>query len=141
MRPKKTTVLAALPALVTAVLGVVATPAGAAQFDTTLVSRVGLFGVNSNGDSEGPAVSADGRFVAFQSNATNLPNDADATTDVFVRDLQQNTTTLVSRANGANGNKATDLSSLPAISADGRFVAFQSEASNLSPDDLNADVD
>jgi Calx-beta domain-containing protein/WD40 repeat protein len=104
---------------------------------TTLVSRAsGVNGAKANALSLDPAVSADGRFVAFTSRASNLdPADGDTTVDVYVRDLQTNTTTLVSRASGANGAKASDISAHPAISADGRFVAFQSFAGNLDPAD------
>ena len=62
-------------------------------------------GAKGNDDSFASAISADGRFVAFDSAATNLhPDDAGArpSFDVFVRDLQANTTTLVSRATGAH---------------------------------------
>jgi Ca2+-binding RTX toxin-like protein len=90
-------------------------------------------------------VSADGRFVAFSSGASNLhPDDTDgglAGEDVFVRDLQLNTTTLVSRAAGATGDKGNNQSFTPAVSADGRFVAFSSIASNLHPDDGDAVLD
>jgi Ca2+-binding RTX toxin-like protein len=55
--------------------------------------------------------------------------------DVFVRDLQRNTTTLVSRAAGASGVKGNDASLEPAISGDARFVAFRSLARNLRPED------
>ena len=107
---------------------------------TTLVSRAsdvaGVAGAKGNGESEVPAISADGRFVAFSSGASNLhPDDTDATFDVFVRDLETNTTTLVSRATDAAGAKGNDDSSSAAISADGRFVAFSSDASNLHSDD------
>jgi Tol biopolymer transport system component len=105
---------------------------------TTLVSRAaGAAGAKGNRESVfGPAISADGRFVAFTSLASNLhPDDSDQNADVFVRDLQANTTTLVSRAAGAAGTKGNGSSSRPAISADGRFVAFESNASNLDPDD------
>lgn len=62
--------------------------AGAAAGDTLLVSRVGLFGPKGNDNSFVPSVSADGRFVAFQSSASNLdPADGDTFTDVFARDL------------------------------------------------------
>jgi Tol biopolymer transport system component len=107
---------------------------------TTLVSRAsGPTGAKGDNNSWRPAISADGRFVAFRSGATNLsPDDGDATEDVFVRDLQAGTTTLVSRATGASGTKGNDASLDPAISADGRFVAFISQASNLSPDDGDA---
>ena len=107
---------------------------------TTLVSRAsdaaGVAGAKGNGESGSVAISADGRFVAFASGASNLhPDDSDATWDIFVRDLETNTTTLVSRATGAAGAKGNDDSGYTAISADGRFVAFGSDASNLHADD------
>src|SRR5262249_37902852 len=106
---------------------------------TTLVSRAtGVNGVKGDNFSEEPAISADGRLVAFTSFAPNLdPADGDANEDVFVRDLQANTTALVSRARGAGGVKANDTSFNGAISADGHFVAFTSFASNLDPTDDN----
>src|SRR5262245_44045876 len=102
---------------------------------TTLVSRAsGANGAKANALSTEPAISADGRFVAFQTRASNLdPADGDTTADVYVRDLQTNTTTLVSRASGTDGAKANDISAHPAISADGRFVAFETFATNLDP--------
>ena len=83
-----------------------------------------------------PAISADGRFVAFRSDATNLvPGDTNGATDVFVRDRQTGTTRRVSVGpGGAQGNGG---SFMPAISADGRFVAFESSATNLVPGDTN----
>jgi uncharacterized repeat protein (TIGR01451 family) len=88
--------------------------------------------------SRAPAISADGRYVAFESDATNLGPDANATTDVFVRDLLTETTTLASVATGAvpgaGGTFSDSLSTAPAISADGRYVAFESYATNLGPD-------
>jgi VCBS repeat-containing protein len=110
---------------------------------TTLVSRAtGVSGAKSNGSAALPAVSDDGRFVAFVSDATNLdPSDGDTTPDVFVRDLLTGTTTLVSRAAGANGAKGNGISIYPALSGDGRFVTFMSRASNLHPDDTDANED
>src|SRR5262249_13410686 len=110
---------------------------------TTLVSRAtGVDGAKGNDQSSTPAISADGRFVAFTSFASNLdPADRDGTQDVFVRDLQANTTTLVSRANGINGVKGDNFSGEPTISADGRFVAFTSLAFNLDPADADANED
>ena len=106
---------------------------------TTLVSRQsGAGGAGGDDVSSFPAISGDGRFVAFQSSADNLSTaDDDAVRDVFVRDTQQNTTTLVSRATGAGGAGADGASSEAAISADGRYVAFQSDADNLSGADDN----
>jgi Tol biopolymer transport system component len=104
---------------------------------TTLVSRAsGANGANGNGLSLDPSISADGRYVAFASLATNLsPDDSDAL-DIFVRDRVANTTELVSRATGAGGAAADEFSTHPSISADGRHVAFESQANNLSADDV-----
>ena len=104
---------------------------------TTLVSRAaGAAGAKANGASGAPSISPDGRWVSFESDATNLhPADSDATTDVFVRDLQGATTALASRAGGASGTKGNGASYEPSISSDGRVVSFTSEASNLDPAD------
>ncbi len=111
---------------------------------TTLVSRAtGATGASADGSSFQPTISADGRFVAFQSNSSNLSGDATATsyTNIFVRDTVTNTTTLVSRAGGPGGAQGDSASLQPAISADGRYVAFSSMATNLSPDDGDATQD
>jgi Tol biopolymer transport system component len=86
------------------------------------------------------SISADGRFVAFSSFADNLvAGDTNGTYDVFVKDLQTGTITRVSTDSaGTQGNSA---SLNPPISADGRFVAFDSEASNLVADDTNGHRD
>ena len=107
---------------------------------TQLASRAGgVAGATGNGTLGDPADrgdSGDGRYVAFHSNATNLsPDDTDATSDLFVRDLQTQTTTLVSRATGVSGAKGNGASSSGRISADGRYVAFLSQATNLDPAD------
>jgi Tol biopolymer transport system component len=82
-----------------------------------------------------PSISADGRFVAFASQATNLaPNTTRLISQVYVRDRLLGVTILVSAANGTPGD---DSSALPSISANGRVVAFESEASNLVPGDAN----
>jgi Tol biopolymer transport system component len=90
-----------------------------------------------DGYIEAPSVSADGRTVAFQSNATNLvEGDLDYWGyDVFVKDVDTGEVRLVS--GGPGGAFGNDWSVLPAISGDGRFVAFQSEADNLVADDTN----
>jgi len=105
---------------------------------TGITERVSVdsSGAESDGNSYRPVLSADGRFVAFVSNATNLdPNDQYRQADVFVRDRLNGTTELVSL--GTFGNQADDASGPPAISADGRFVAFECLAKNLDPTDLN----
>ena len=104
---------------------------------TTVVSRAtGTGGALGNGDSgvsvHAISISADGRRVAFDSEASNLtPADRNRGTDVFVRDLRAHTTALVSRASGAHGAKGDDYSDFALLSADGRFVAFESDADNL----------
>jgi Tol biopolymer transport system component len=83
-----------------------------------------------DGASYDPSISQDGRYVAFVSQATNLARgDRNRSADVFLRDLQSRTTTVVSRR--ADGGTANGPSGNPAISAEGRFIAFQSEASDL----------
>ena len=78
-----------------------------------------------------PAVSADGRFVAFASRATNLvARDRNKSFDVFLYDVKTGSVTLVSRA--AGGGVANGASLSPAISADGRLVVFQSDASDMA---------
>jgi Tol biopolymer transport system component len=87
-------------------------------------------------DSYGPAISADGRYVAFTSAAPNLvPDDTNATADVFVWDRTTRQTTLITRTPG--GVQASSGSSDPAISGDGRYVAFQSYATDLVRSDPN----
>jgi Tol biopolymer transport system component len=83
-----------------------------------------------------PSISADGRYVAFSSWASNLvPGDTNGVRDIFVHDRVTGQTTRVSVASdGTEGNGHSDL---PSISADGRYVAFASEASNLVPGDTN----
>jgi len=105
---------------------------------TSQTERVSVAGsgAEGNADSFSPAISANGRFVAFYSAASNLVDgDANGVNDVFVRDRQERTTVRVSLAPG--GASSNGGSSSPSISADGRFVAFLSDASNLVADDLN----
>jgi hypothetical protein len=90
--------------------------------------------------SSAPSVSADGRYVAFASDATNLiTGDTNGNRDVFVRDRATGATQRVSvSSNGAQGDFA---SSFPSISADGRYVAFESLAFNLVAGDTNSAAD
>lgn len=93
------------------------------------VSTDGL--VAGNSGSFEPAMSGDGRYVAFSSYATNLvANDTNNAEDVFVRDLQAGATTLVSVGAGGLG-EGNGNSYCPQISANGRYVLFFSAASNL----------
>jgi hypothetical protein len=93
----------------------------------------------SNDYSDWPAISSDGRYVAFDSDATNLVStDTNGAGDVFVRDRQLGTTERVSVGNlTPPDNQADDGSGSPAISGDGRYVAFASGATNLVVGDTN----
>lgn len=106
---------------------------------TVLVSRQSAAdgGAPADGRSTFPAISADGRHVAFQSDADKLSDlDENAVRNVFVRDLAANTTTLVSRASAADGGVGGNGDSyVPSVSEHGRFVAFWSYAANLSQAD------
>jgi Tol biopolymer transport system component len=99
---------------------------------TTLVDVIPGSNTTGNGSSDSPSISADGRYIAFRSSASNLvANDTNgATRDVFVRDLVAGTTTLVS-VNAAGTGSGNSSSDAPVISADGNIVAFRSFASNL----------
>lgn len=93
-------------------------------------------GQQANGRSFSPGISADGRFVVFASEASNLVDgDTNDMADIFVRDRE---TARTERASiGSAGEEADGGSDFPSISADGRYVAFYSEASNLVADDTN----
>jgi Tol biopolymer transport system component len=117
------------------VLAVAWAPLAVAAPSTSLVS-VASDGTQGNDPSSDPASSGDGRVVAFDSIATNLvAGDTNAKIDIFVRDRQAAETTRVSVA--SDGTQANDLSVLPAVNADGRYVAFESDATNLVPGDSN----
>lgn len=91
---------------------------------------------NSGGCGNSPNISADGRYVAFFSSATNLvPNDTNAAGDVFVRDRQTGSTEIASVDSA--GTRANAGSGYPSISANGRYVVFPSAASNLVANDTN----
>ncbi|MEW6427904.1 MAG: hypothetical protein AB1568_07700 [Thermodesulfobacteriota bacterium] len=103
-------------------------------------ASVGAGGREGNNGSRYPALSADGRFVAFESAADNLVDgDSNGVADVFVHDLQTATTRRVSVDSG--GQEGNGGSQMPAISSDGRYVAFQSGANNLVGDDTNTATD
>jgi hypothetical protein len=102
---------------------------------TTLVSA-STGGGSGDGQSFAASISGNGRYVVFESNATNLvAGDTNGATDIFVRDLQTNTTTRVSTA--TDGSQGDDLSIQAVISGDGRFVVFMSAADNLVQGDTN----
>jgi len=97
---------------------------------------IGSRGAQADGNSWYPSISADGRFVAFTSGAANLvAGDTNGAADIFIRDRAKRKTERVSI--GSRGAQADGGSWYPSISADGRFVAFESEATNLVAGDTN----
>ncbi len=145
MRVRWNKVAFAILALASFVLAVSASrdpAAGEPITGTTERVSVSSDGTEGNWYSHFPSISADGRYVAFQSAASNLvPGDTNGYWDVFVRDRLTGTTELVSvSSDGTQGNDESYDRAL-SISADGRFVAFGSEASNLVPGDTNGHSD
>jgi TolB protein len=113
------------------------------DLETGVTQRVSLdsTGAEGNGQSDAPTLSADGRYIVFLSIATNLvTNDSNGLQDVFIRDLENGVTQRVSLSSA--GVEGDDLSYGPAaLSANGRYVAFASDASNLVIDDTNGTRD
>jgi len=107
------------------------------QTGQTIRVSVASDGTEGNDDSIFTAsISADGRYVAFYSEATNLvEDDTNGFADIFVHDTQTGQTIRVSVA--SDGTEGNDYINRPSISADGRYVAFESYASNLVPEDTN----
>lgn len=109
---------------------------------TGATARASISGgsAQGNGRSSGASISKDGLTVGFQSMATNLVGgDTNEATDAFAHDGDSGGTDRVSRT--AGGSEATGFSSTPSVSADGRYVAFSSLASNLAGDDANSAQD
>jgi len=101
------------------------------QTRQTLIVSV-TTGSFANGDSLWPSISADGRWVAFGTDASNLvTGDTNASGDILVRDMVSGTLELVSVS--SSQVQANGLSEFPSISRDGRFVVFSSWATNLPP--------
>ncbi|HEY1403133.1 MAG TPA: hypothetical protein VGB05_03330, partial [Pyrinomonadaceae bacterium] len=103
---------------------------------TRLVSRSALADVSGDEGSNSPAMTPDGRFVAFVSSAKNLhARDQTMKSDIYVRDVAEGVTELIS-VNDA-GEHSNGISHSPAISADGRYVVFVSTATNLGGNRLS----
>jgi Tol biopolymer transport system component len=116
------------------------------QRNGTTRVNVDTGGGDANGPSDftcsvnGQSISADGRYVAFCSYASDLvAGDGNGTADVFVRDRRTKATTRLSVA--ADGDPAGGSGTAPTISADGRYVAFFSGAADLVADDGNGASD
>ena len=103
------------------------------QAGTTTLVSVNQSGTGSANDpSFGPVISATGRYIVFSSLATNLaPNDSNASFDVYLRDMQTGTTTLVTYNLGGTA-AAGGLANVHSISPDGRYIVFTSAATNLT---------
>src|SRR5207253_1611748 len=97
-------------------------------------------GAQTSGGPARPSISGDGRFVSFFSFASNLtPNDTNNRTDVFVRDRATGSTARASAsALGGQGDFDSDQN---VLSADGRYVSFRTDATNLAPNDNNHESD
>lgn len=131
----------ALAAVCIAVLAVGLPSLAAGQTQRVSLGDMGQEGNDHSTTSlYGLSSSAHGSVIAFSSFASNLvPNDTNNTADVFVRDMDSGETELVSVSMG--GVSGNGMSYNPAISRDGRFVAFASLADDLVPDDTNGSVD
>jgi len=105
------------------------------QMGTTMLVSSATNGLPGNGYSRSPAMTPDGRYVAFVSAANNLvAGDTNGIGDIFVRDLQTGSTTLVSQGARARTGVTSFIfstSETPSISSDGRYILFLSEATNL----------
>ncbi|MCL4474518.1 MAG: hypothetical protein M1455_11405 [Actinobacteria bacterium] len=113
--------------------------AGAAP---VIISRVSTSAAGTPADGwggYGASISADGRFVAFEGSDNLVPGSTDAAQDVFVKDTQTGAITRVSTS--SEGVEANGYCTFPAISGDGRYVLFESMASNLVPGDNNGVTD
>jgi uncharacterized delta-60 repeat protein len=105
---------------------------------TTLVSS-SASGIVGNGLSWYGSISADGNFVAFESDSTNLVSDSNFSTDIFVKNI---TTGAIQRVStSSTGLESNGLSQNVSFSADGRYVVFESAASNLVANDTNGSFD
>lgn len=109
------------------------------DMQTGTVERVSVSsgGQQANGKCWGPAISAGGRWVAFNSQATNLAGATNGLTQVYLHDRQTGATTLVSERRAGDGEGGNGPSNDPGISKDGRYVVYESKASNLINGDTN----
>jgi Tol biopolymer transport system component len=138
-----------LAALVVAALAVVllaAVPDVAATPSSTIRVSVASDGTQADRQNFSSAISADGRFVAFDSFATNLvADDVGNSSDVFIHDRLTGVTEIVSvDSNGSPGSGSPFVpngSQEMSVSADGRIVAFTSYHTNLVPNDTNGHLD
>jgi Tol biopolymer transport system component len=108
-------------------------------------------GSEGNGDSSAPSISSDGRYITFESMASNLvDNDTNGNVDVFVHDRDADGNGTYDEPGGistvrvsvlSDGSEGNGDSSAPSISSDGKLVTFESEADNLVASDGNGSSD
>jgi Tol biopolymer transport system component len=123
-----------------ALLGIGGIGAAAAAAPHIVRASSSLGRPEANNASFSPAISADGRWVTFASDASNLvENDYNHRRDIFLREVDTGRLTRISVSD--TGQQANGPSYNPSISGDGRYVAYDSFASNLVLDDDNADGD
>jgi Tol biopolymer transport system component len=109
------------------------------QAGTTERINLSSTGAQSMGGASYTSISADGRFVAFASNAQDLVFPSGGGTNIFIRDRQSGTIELASVS--THGGFSNGASGMPSLSSNGRFVAFRTYATNLVPDDTNGLLD
>ena len=108
--------------------------ASAASAQTTDRASLGVTGAEGTNISYEPALSADGRFVVFETSATNLiPGDSNSNRDILVRDLSLDTTAVISLNTAGSQSNLGAGNHEPDISGDGRYVVFKSWATNFGP--------
>ena len=108
--------------------------------ETVELVSVGIDGVAANANSSSAVISGDGNYVSFTSFASNLvANDTNNLPDIFLRDLDNQTTEVINVS--SDGTLANGISLFSAISGNGDYVAFESSANNLVADDINETVD
>ena len=118
-------------------LGVFTIACGLATAQVTVRVSVGAGGAQGTDGSFGEVVSSDGRFVAFWSGSPNLvPGDTNGASDIFLRDRKKQTTTRVS-VDSLDAETTGGGSFVASSSANGRFVAFESDTTNLVTGDTN----
>jgi Tol biopolymer transport system component len=121
--------------VIAALLGssVALAPTALAAQDSTKVASPGLSNAFINAEAKEPSMSADGRYVAYMSAASNIVDgDSNGLADIFVYDRVSGETVLASRA--TNGTLSNGVSEQPSISPDGRYLAFVSMATNFAPE-------
>jgi TolB protein len=113
------------------------------QNDTLVCASTDTAGAVGSASSSAPAISGDGRYVAFSSASTNLVPGANpgGTTQIYLKDTQTGAIEIISRATGANGAVGGGTSGGARVSTDGNFVAFASTSTNLVTGDTNGNAD